>query len=361
MSTQAWFNRVWYEKASPQWWLVPFALIYGAVCAARRLSYRRGWRARVRMERPVIVIGNVSVGGTGKTPLVMWLSARLRAAGRNPGIVTRGYKGKLRGVHLVAPSADPAVVGDEALLLARRTGVLVAVGAQRPAAARLLVEAGCDVILCDDGLQHYALERDCELAVVDAERCFGNGWLLPAGPLRESPLRLKTVQAVIFNHGADSPADRVRAGTAAIDAAAPSNPLRLRMRLDASHAVALRGGVRKPLAAFAGTTVHALAAIGNPQRFFKMLRGFGITVIEHPLPDHAALSAADILFEDAHPVLMTEKDAVKCGTWVDDRHWSVPVEACFGGADGRALLEIVVKCIDATRRAPSAALRLPTR
>jgi tetraacyldisaccharide 4'-kinase len=360
MSTQAWFNRVWYEKASPPWWLVPFSLIYGAVCAARRLSYRRGWRARVRIECPVIVIGNVSAGGTGKTPLVMWLSARLRAAGHKPGIATRGHAGKLRGAHLIAPTADPALVGDEPLLLARRTGVPVAVGAQRPEAARLLVEAGCDVILCDDGLQHYALERDCELAVVDAERCFGNGWLLPAGPLRESPLRLETVQAVIFNDGAAVPAE-LPGGTAAIAMARASNPRRLRMQLDASHALALRSGARRPLTAFAGSTVHGLAAIGNPQRFFRMLRGFGITVIEHPLPDHAALSAANILFADDHPVLMTEKDSVKCGGFTDDRHWSVPVEARFEGVDGRALLETVMKCIDTRRLAPDPALRLPTR
>jgi tetraacyldisaccharide 4'-kinase len=364
MSTQAWFNRVWYEEAAPRWWLVPFSLIYGAICAVRRMSYRRGWRARVRIERPVVVIGNLSVGGTGKTPLVMWLSARLRAGGRKPGIVTRGYAGKLRGVHLVAPTADAALVGDEPLLLARGTGVPVAVGVQRPAAAQLLVDAGCDVILCDDGLQHYALERDCELAVVDAERRFGNGWLLPAGPLREPPERLETVQAVIFNAGGVSSADPATAAAAALPASAAGYPATLpllRMRLDASHAVALRDGARKPLTGFAGRTVHALAAIGNPQGFFQMLRGFGITVIEHALPDHAALGAADLVFDDEHPVLMTEKDAVKCGTWIDARHWSVPVEVRFLGADGRALLEIVVKCIDAARREPSAALRLPTR
>jgi len=341
MSVQAWFNRIWYERPSPPAWLLPMSALYAGISALRRWGYQKGWRPRLRVGCPVIVVGNLSVGGTGKTPLVLWLSGRLSAAGYQPGIVTRGYTGTLSGVQRVAPTAEAAEVGDEALLLARRSGVPVARGADRPAAARLLVDAGCDVIVCDDGLQHYALERDCELVVIDAERGLGNGGLLPAGPLREGPQRLASVDAVIFNGGGT-------AGQAL--AAAALFPVALHMRLAAAEAVALQGGARRPLTAFSGGTVHAVAAIGNPRRFFGLLRGVGIRVIEHPLPDHAPLGSAQLCFADEFPVLMTEKDAVKCGGAIDRRHWAVPVEALFSDADEHVLLETVFKCVRARRR-----------
>jgi len=195
MSVQSWLNRIWYERAAPPWWLLPLALTYGAVAGSRRYLYAKRWRRSTRISSPVIVVGNLSVGGTGKTPLVCWLVSRLIDMGLRPGVVTRGYGGSLRNVRLMGPDDDPDIVGDEAILLARRTGAPVAVGRDRAAASQLLVNAGCNVVVSDDGLQHYALARDCEIVVIDGDRRFGNGWLLPAGPLREAPGRLSSAEA----------------------------------------------------------------------------------------------------------------------------------------------------------------------
>jgi tetraacyldisaccharide 4'-kinase len=331
MSVQAWLNRVWYERASPPWWLLPLSLSYGAAAGARRYLYSKQLRKSTRVASPVVVVGNLSVGGTGKTPLVCWLVARLQELGFKPGVVTRGYGGSSESVRLVDSSADPGIVGDESLLLARRTGVPVAIGRDRPSAAQLLVDAGCDVVVSDDGLQHYALARDCEIVVVDGERRFGNGRLLPAGPLRESEARLRRVDAVVVN-----------GGRAQLEGA-------LSMRLEAKDALSLIGGAIKTLREFAGHSVHAVAGIGNPERFFNMLRGYGIEVVGHPLPDHARLRAADISFPDGRPVLMTEKDAVKCAGFAGAQHWYVPVTASFEGGESKLLLDIVTRAMTLRR------------
>jgi tetraacyldisaccharide 4'-kinase len=276
---------------------------------------------------PVIVVGNLSVGGTGKTPLVCWLVARLTDLGFKPGVVTRGFGGSAGSVRLVGAADEARIVGDESILLARRTDVPVAIGRDRPAASQLLVSAGCDVIVSDDGLQHYALARDCEIVVIDGERHFGNGWLLPAGPLRETPARLGSADAVVVN-----------GGRSLLEGA-------LRMRLEAKSALSLIGNIVKPLDEFAGQTVHAIAGIGNPERFFNMLRAHGIEVVGHPLPDHAQLQAGDICFADERPVLMTEKDAVKCRHIAGPRHWYVPVTASFDGVESKVLLGVVTDAI----------------
>ena len=327
MSVQSWLNRIWYERAAPPWWLLPLSLTYGAVAGSRRYLYARHWRRSIRISSPVIVVGNLSVGGTGKTPLVCWLVSRLLDLGFRPGVVTRGYGGSSRTVRLMGPGDDPNIVGDEAILLARRTGAPVAVGRDRPAASQLLVNAGCNVVVSDDGLQHYALARDCEIVVIDGDRRFGNGWLLPAGPLREAPGRLSCADAIVVNGG------RVM-----VDGA-------LTMRLEAKSAVGLAGGATKALDEFAGQSVHAVAGIGNPERFFNMLRSHGIEVIGHALPDHARIQADDICFGDQRPVLMTEKDAVKCASMAGPGHWYVPVTASFQGAESKALLDIVTRAI----------------
>ena len=254
----------------------------------------------------MVVVGNLSVGGTGKTPLVCWLVARLAELGYTPGVVTRGYGGSFNGVRRISATDDPLVVGDESVLLARRTGAPVAAGRDRPAAANLLVRAGCNVIVSDDGLQHYALARDCEVVVIDGDRRFGNGWLLPAGPLREAPSRLKAADAIVVNGGR-----------------------------------ALLPGKTQALSALAGASIHAVAGIGNPERFFNMLRSRGIDVIGHALPDHARLTAADIEFGDDKPVFMTEKDAVKCAAFAGERHFYVPVTAGFDGGESATLLNVV--------------------
>jgi len=327
MSVQSWLNRIWYGGAAPPWWLLPLSLTYGAAVGSRRFLYARRLRKSTRMSSPVVVVGNLSVGGTGKTPLVCWLVERLAGLGWRPGVVTRGYGGSSGNVRLIAISDDPNVVGDESILLARRTRVPVAIGRDRPAASQLLVNAGCDVIVSDDGLQHYALARDCEIVVIDGDRRFGNGWLLPAGPLREPPARLAAADAIVVN-----------GGRALLEGA-------LSMRLEAKNAFSLIGGAAKPLDEFAGRSVHAVAGIGNPERFFNMLRARGIEVAGHPLRDHAHLRAADISFADQRPVLMTEKDAVKCGPIAGPQHWSVPVTANFDGGESKVLLGIVTEAI----------------
>ena len=327
MSVQSWFNKIWYRRAKPPWWLIPPSVAYGALSRLRRYAY--SLRRPVPLLRPVIVVGNLSVGGTGKTPLVCWLVAQLADRGLKPGVVTRGYGGSSRGARLVAPTDNPHLVGDESILLARRTNVPVAVGRDRRAASQLLISAGCNVVVSDDGLQHYALARDCEIVVIDADRRFGNSRLLPAGPLRESPARLRGVDAIVLNGGGNM--------------RLPTTPMR--MRLEAIFAIELKHRTSKALREFAGHSVHAIAAIGNPQRFFDMLRSRSIDVVPHPLPDHAHLRAEDIFFADDRPVLMTEKDAVKCADIAGPQHWYVPVRAVFSADEAAALLGIVMNSI----------------
>ncbi len=327
MSAQSWVNRIWYQRRYPPLWAVPASLLFGALVALRRALYRRGWLRQVRLARPVIVVGNLSVGGTGKTPLVCWLSGQLRMRGLSPGIVTRGHGGSERAPQLIGADADPSEHGDEPVMMVRQTGRPVAVGRDRPAAAQLLIDAGCDVILSDDGLQHYALARDCEVIVVDGDRRFGNGWVLPAGPLREPKSRLAGADAVVVNGGGGL------------------LPGALAMKLDGDRAVAVLDGRSRLLSEFTGSAVHAIAGIGNPERFFNMLRAHGVQVLGRALDDHAVLTAEMIRFGDAQPVLMTEKDAVKCAGLADERHYYVPVAAQFAPADAASLLATVERAL----------------
>ena len=327
MSAQSWVNRIWYGKRIPPLWTMPAAMVFAAIVAARRGLYRRGWFKVSRLSCPVIVVGNLSVGGTGKTPLVCWIVDKLKAQGRRPGIVTRGYGGSESAPQLIDGNADPVLHGDEPVMMARRAGVPVGVGRDRPAAAQLLIDANCDVIVSDDGMQHYALGRDCEIVVVDGDRRFGNGWVLPAGPLREPIARLKTADAVVVN-----------GGRGLLDGA-------LAMKLDGIEAVSVLGGTVRSLLSFVGDSVHAVAGIGNPDRFFNMLRAHGVQVCGHTLDDHAQISSQMILFDDQKPVLMTEKDAVKCAPVADARHWFVPVTAQFSGPDEIALLSVVGRAL----------------
>src|SRR5260221_9279136 len=241
MSVQSWLNRIWYRGAAPPWWLLPMSLTYGAVAGSRRYLYAKPLRKSIRMPLPVVVVGNLSVGGTGKTPLVCWLVARLTDLGFKPGVVTRGYGGSSANVRLIDSFDDPNVVGDESILLARRTGAPVAIGRDRPAASQLLVNAGCDVVVSDDGLQHYALARDCEIVVIDGDRRLRNGSMLPAGPLRETPARLAAADAIVGN-----------GGRALLHRA-------LHMRLEAKGAFSLIGDKSAALDEVAGRSGHAIA------------------------------------------------------------------------------------------------------
>jgi len=309
---KTWLTRRWYGPAAAPWYLRPLAVLFGLVARVRRQRQQRQARER-RLHAPVIVVGNIAVGGTGKTPFVIWLVERLREWGWKPGVISRGYGGKApRWPQQVKPETDPALVGDEPVLIARRAGCPVFVGPDRVVAAeRLLASGGVDIVISDDGLQHYRLWRDLEIAVVDASRGLGNGRLLPAGPLREPPARLGEVGLVVANgSGWSAPAGR-----------------QVTMKLCAQQAVALDGGVAQPIEAFAGQTVHAVAGIGNPARFFSMLSQRSIRLIVHPFPDHHPFTPGDLDFGDELPVLMTEKDAVKCRAFATARHWVVPVEA----------------------------------
>jgi tetraacyldisaccharide 4'-kinase len=328
MSAQSWLDKFWYGGVSPPWWMMPLSGAYGAISRIRRSAYSLRLARSTSLSCPVVVVGNLTVGGTGKTPLVCWLAGQLIELGFKPGVVSRGYGGASRAARLVQADDSSDLVGDEAILLARRSRVPVATGRNRPAAAQLLINAGCDVIVSDDGLQHYALQRDCEIVVIDGDRRFGNGRLLPAGPMRETPARLRHVDAVVVN-GGDAGSD----GT-------------LRMRLLATSAVAMKYGTTKPLREFSGHPVHAIAAIGNPQRFFAMLRAVGISVIEHALPDHAKLRIENISFADDLPVLMTEKDAVKCRDIAGPHHWYVPVSVAFAAGDAEKLRRIVAVAVE---------------
>ena len=321
-------QQIWYRSTPPPLALRPLSWLFGLALQLRRAAYERGWCRSERLQRPIIVVGNLAVGGTGKTPLVIWLSARLRAEGLLPGIVLRGYGGAAaRGASplRVEPDSDPDVVGDEALLLRRRTGEPVAVCRQRVRAARLLLDAGVNVIVSDDGLQHLAMARNFEIAVVDAERGFGNGYLLPAGPLREPRQRIDQVDAVVLN------------GAGAIDQALPLRGA-FRMNLVGDKLLPRGGGDACALGSLAGQRVHAVAGIGNPQRFFSMLRAAGLIVVEHPFPDHHRYRGAEIQFADGLPVLMTEKDAVKCSKLGGPDHWFLPVAAQLADADAAALM-----------------------
>lgn len=301
--------RRWYDGSSRPWLLRPLTWLYRSVVAVRAWLYRRGWLASERLPVPVLVVGNITLGGTGKTPLVIALVEHLRRQGWHPGVVSRGYGGSQETPALLPDEPDPTRFGDEPCLVRLRTGVPVAVGRDRPAAARKLLEAGCNVIIADDGLQHYRLQRDVEICVIDGERRLGNGLMLPCGPLREPPSRLRRVDFRVCNGG-------------------EANAGEVPMRLTGDRARHLRDSEREQsLHAFADRPVHAIAGIGHPARFFDSLRGQGLQVIEHPFPDHHAFVPDDLDFGDDLPVLMTEKDAVKCAGFAHDRCWSVPTSA----------------------------------
>jgi len=251
------------------------------------------------------------------------------------GIVSRGYGRKDTAPRFVEEDADWREVGDEPLLLRRKTGCATVVAADRVAGARMLIERGIDVILADDGLQHLRLSRDCEIVVVDGARGFGNERLLPAGPLRERVSRLQHADAVVVNGAPEHPTLRH---------VTPGSGRMLQMRLEATEALPLGStGTSKPLADFRGQLVHAVAGIGNPARFFRDLRSHGIELVEHAFPDHHSFARADLQFGDSLPVLMTEKDAVKCSAFAESWHWQVPVTARFGDADERELLDRVLR------------------
>jgi tetraacyldisaccharide 4'-kinase len=301
----------WYSRNPLSTALRPLSWLYRLLIAARRGCYSLGLRQITRLKAPVIVVGNVTVGGTGKTPFVIWLADTLAREGYAPGIVARGYRGRARHwPQQVRPDADPIMVGDEALVLARRCACPVAVGPDRVAAAEALLRYHrCDIIISDDGLQHYALGRDIEIVMIDGVRRFGNGYCLPAGPLREPVKRLEAADFVVVTGGA---------------ALRHEYPMTL-------HATALRNVRRDSLTfapgQFPHRHIHAVAGIGHPARFFRQLKQLDFGLIEHAFPDHHDFSEQDLAFGDDLPVVMTEKDAVKCRRFCHDNCWYLAVDA----------------------------------
>lgn len=318
-----WLERAWYDTTSRRTlWLRPLSWLFRRLASARR---RQQQADAVRLPVPVIVVGNITVGGTGKTPLILALAKHLQARGWQPGIISRGYGGRLESYPaLVPPDGDPARYGDEPVLLARNSHCPVAVDPDRVRAAQFLLgtPAGCNLILSDDGLQHYRLARDIEIIVVDGRRLFGNGQCLPEGPLREPPSRLAEATFVVSN-------------------GSPARPLpvpTLTMQVLPQSWLQVRSGLRRALAE--GTPagrVHAVAGIGNPQRFFDTLRALGLDVIEHAFADHHAFTASDLDFGDDCPVIMTSKDAVKCHAFAGEHVWALEVEAELPAALAHAL------------------------
>ena len=330
-------QKIWYGESPLRWLLLPLTLIYSAVVAIRRLLYSLGVLRSHRVAAPVIIVGNVAGGGTGKTPVAIGLAQRLAEEGMNPAIVSRGYGGAVgsRPVRVTAES-DPADVGDEAVLIAIRREGLVVVHPDRVAAANHAIELGANVIVSDDGLQHYRLERDYEIVIVDGTRRYGNRRLLPAGPLREPVSRLNSINQLLVQHEAD--------GSSELSHRSSDLPP-LDFRLVASEICRLDNTETRNIDEFAGVTVHAVAGIGNPERFFRMLESRDIEVIRHPLPDHAEITPDDIEFDDELDIVMTEKDAVKC-RWLDTRNcWYVPVDVAINDAAADDLIVRIMRKI----------------
>jgi tetraacyldisaccharide 4'-kinase len=311
--------KFWYRRGLLSWLLWPLSVLFRAGVALRRALYFLRLFKSTHPGIPVIVVGNLTVGGSGKTPLVIWIAEFLKSKGWAPGIVSRGYGARITEPRAATVADEAGEVGDEPILLSRRSGCPVWVGADRvQVAARLrAAHEEVNVLVLDDGLQHYAMRRDVEIALVDA-RGFGNGFLLPAGPLREPRSRLRSVDAVV-SHASSTP------GYA--------------MSLDGELVHSMTDArQRQPLKAFAGQRVHAVAGIGDPNRFFLHLGKAGLKVVPHPFPDHHPFTARDLEFGDALPVLLTEKDAVKLRSVARPGWWVLPVSAQLDAAFGTWLL-----------------------
>ena len=316
-------ERSWYQPAGLLTLLLfPFSVMFCIVAIARRCFFRMNILRSEKVSVPVIVVGNISVGGTGKTPLVIAITQYLKAQGYNPGVICRGYGGNAQHwPQQVTLNSNPELVGDEAVLIANRCRCPVCVGPSRIESAKLLINNGnCDVIVSDDGMQHYKMKRDIEIAVIDGKRGMGNGFCLPAGPLRELPFRLNTVTMKVSNGSEQDGMHKMELKSYAFYHINDETNL-------------------KPLDAFAGSEAHALSGIGNNERFFQNLRDLGIKIRNHSYPDHYHYKASDCDFKDSLPVLMTEKDAVKCKKFPISDAWYLKVDALLSNSFYEKLIE----------------------
>jgi tetraacyldisaccharide 4'-kinase len=321
-----WLERQWYPDKIGFWsvFFKPFEMLLGLLVSLRKLSYKVGFVSSWRSPVPVVVVGNITLGGTGKTPLVIWLAQQLVANGYSPGIVSRGYGGSMQGMTFVSTNSDPRLVGDEPLLIAMRTACPVWVGKKRPAVINALLQANpqCDVIISDDGLQHYAMQRDFEIVVIDGARHFGNGAMLPFGPMREPAWRADEADALVVNGGeADFASGEYL------------------MRLHGQDFYSLHTAERVSANFFAGKRIFAVAGIGNPARFFNHLRQLSLEFVEHAFPDHHQFQVGDLQMLGADIILMTEKDAVKCLKFPLTNIWVLPVQAEVVGGLGDKVIE----------------------
>ncbi|WP_262982231.1 tetraacyldisaccharide 4'-kinase [Sulfurirhabdus autotrophica] len=309
---------------------MPFSLVFWLLSGLRRVMYRVKLLRSYRVPVPVIVVGNISVGGTGKTPCVLWLVKYLQQQGWQPGIISRGYGGHVTRPLAVMPQGNPVELGDEPVLLARRSGCPVWVGRDRVAAAQALLEShpDCNVLVSDDGLQHYRLVRDVELAVVDGARLFGNRMLLPSGPLRESVSRLNTVDAVVVNQS------ETATGQIATNGQEFSMQLQGQVLYNLSHPAE-----QIDVKSLQGKQLHAVAGIGYPERFFTHLRQLGLLFEAHSFPDHYVYEKDDLCFQNSDAILMTEKDAVKCAGLGLENAWVLAVDAIIDPALGVKIIE----------------------
>lgn len=306
-------ERNWYLSAWRNAWLLPLVPLVALVVSIKQWRHRQSPAPSLAV--PVLVVGNITVGGTGKTPLMTYLVAQIQARGLRVGIVSRGYGGKSAQYPLwVTSNTSVDLCGDEPKLLQQRLGCPVVVDPQRAHAAQALI-GHVDIILSDDGLQHYALTRQAEVVVIDGQRGFGNGWLLPVGPLREPISRLQNVDVCVRN-GND-------------------------FQVQAQSLLNAASGLPRSLSDLNGLTVHAVAGIGHPERFFNTLRDLGARVIPHSFPDHYAYQADDVQFGDEHPVVMTEKDWVKCQAFAGEQHWYLTVGVVLTEQAERAINEVL--------------------
>jgi len=309
------FSRYWYRSSLHPICIIflPLSWLFQIVLSLRKKCYQYGLLKIQKVDKPVIVVGNITVGGTGKTPFVIWLAERLRSLGYHPGIVSRGVGGKKRWLPcLIDEHSKANEVGDEALLLSKKSGCPVAIGIDRPRALQKLLEKhDCDIVISDDGLQHYRLGRDVEIALIDGARQFGNQQLLPAGPLREKISRLQEVDFAVVN---------------SVSSCNLNNVNTFHMMLEPVEFVSVKNESNTlPLDAFATEKIHAVSGIGNPHQFFLMLQNMKLNIVSHIFPDHYLYSQRDFHFNESYPIIMTEKDAVKCSSFADDRFWYLKV------------------------------------
>jgi tetraacyldisaccharide 4'-kinase len=331
-----WFQKQWSAYGLWHILLIPLSWIFYVIIQVRKYLYSIGCLKSTRLNVLVIVVGNITVGGTGKTPMVIWLAEQLKLAGFNPGIISRGYGGTSKLATAVNASSNPQQVGDEPVLIAKRTGCPMFVGANRVAAGQALLKTNpqCNVIISDDGLQHYALQRDVEIALVNSNQQFGNQLLLPAGPLREKLSRLKSVDAIVDSgRGADF-------GYFFKDEMPPV----FNMQVQGETFESLNDPQFTQSASnFADKNLVAIAGIGNPERFFNQLSNLGLQFESKAFADHHQFTVQDLTEFSGKTILMTEKDAVKCSALTTTDAWYLPVTAMINDSSQVSLIILILQ------------------